>query len=154
LSSSYRASSQARDAQQSHHEILRNNDPNQINEDTALKDTHVLRMTKSKQVDSSSGHTNELSHFHYAAHSSNLIADTFVNTEKSLDIEQWQDLSLTSVKCKFKPPQWQFDELKDRTPSTNCHQLQRWVYETSNANVTFAERIEKSNWQTTKLQRL
>jgi len=33
-------------------------------------------------------------------------------------------------------------------------QLKRWVYETGNANLTFAEKIEKSNWENERLEKL
>jgi hypothetical protein len=28
----------------------------------------------------------------------------------------------------------------------NTYQLQQWVYSTSNANITFAERLERAKW--------
>ena len=33
-------------------------------------------------------------------------------------------------------------------------QLKRWVYETGNANLTFAEKMEKSNWENERLEKL
>jgi hypothetical protein len=33
-------------------------------------------------------------------------------------------------------------------------QLQRWVYESGNANLTFAEKMEKSNWENRRLEKL
>jgi hypothetical protein len=33
-------------------------------------------------------------------------------------------------------------------------QLKRWVYETRNANLTFAEKMEKSNWENERLEKL
>jgi hypothetical protein len=33
-------------------------------------------------------------------------------------------------------------------------QLQRWVYESGNANLTFAEKMEKSNWENERLEKL
>jgi hypothetical protein len=42
--------------------------------------------------------------------------------------------------------------------STACwkekFQLKRWVYETGNANLTFAEKMEKSNWENERLEKL
>lgn len=40
--------------------------------------------------------------------------------------------------------------IKDRKGST---QLMRWVYETSNTNITVAERLEKSKLEVAKRQR-
>jgi hypothetical protein len=34
------------------------------------------------------------------------------------------------------------------------HQLQLWVHETSNRNITVAERLEKANWAMERLERL
>ena len=34
------------------------------------------------------------------------------------------------------------------------NQLQLWVYETSNASITIAERLEKANWEAERLERL
>jgi hypothetical protein len=33
-------------------------------------------------------------------------------------------------------------------------QLKRWAYETGNANLTFAEKMEKSNWENGRLEKL
>jgi hypothetical protein len=33
-------------------------------------------------------------------------------------------------------------------------QLQLWAYETSNASITIAERLEKANWEAERLERL
>jgi hypothetical protein len=42
--------------------------------------------------------------------------------------------------------------------STACcnekFQLQIWVYESGNANLTFAEKMEKSNWENGRLENL
>jgi hypothetical protein len=34
------------------------------------------------------------------------------------------------------------------------NQLQLWAYETSNASITIAERLEKANWEAERLERL
>ena len=46
----------------------------------------------------------------------------------------------------------------DCRPDLNCQgdavQLQKWLYEVSNANMTTAERLEKSRWEVKRLERL
>jgi hypothetical protein len=40
------------------------------------------------------------------------------------------------------------------TPYQQGYQLQLWVYETSNSNITVAERLEKANWTIERLESL
>ncbi len=40
------------------------------------------------------------------------------------------------------------------TGTTKGYQLEQWAYQTSNANITVAEKFEKSNWEAERLERL
>jgi hypothetical protein len=144
---------QARDPQQLPHDTLRSNESSQINQDTAPEHPHVPDIAKIEQVDSSSGFTTELTYLHSAAPSNSQITNRPVNIERGPDDEQKHGLSLHYSNSNFEP-QWRIDELDGRNPTPSRHLLQRWAYETSNINITFAERLEKSNWETTRMQRL
>jgi hypothetical protein len=144
---------QARDAQQSRHEIPRTYESYRITEDTIPEDLYIPEMVKSRQVNSDSGDMDQLSHIHYAVHS-NLLTNTLGNLQHALGHEQRQSYPPLSVDCKSGTPHFRIDRLEERTPSINQHLLQRWVYETSNANITFAERLEKSNWEGARMQKL
>jgi len=153
-SRSFTPSTQTCDPQQLPHDTLRTNESYQINQDTAPEHPHVHDMAKIKQVDSSSGSATELTYLHSAAPSNSQITNIPVNIERGPDDEHWHDLFLHSSNSNFEPPQWRIDELDGRNPTPSRHLLQRWVYETSNINITFAERLEKSNWEATRMQRL
>ena len=45
-------------------------------------------------------------------------------------------------------------EASDHVLYQEVHQLQLWAYETSNRNITVAERLEKANWTMERLERL
>jgi hypothetical protein len=145
------SNSQARDAQQSRHEIPRTYEPYRTKEDTALEDVYLPEIVNSRQVNSSSGGMDEFSHIHYAVHST-LLTNTLGNFQHALGHEQRQSYPPLFVDCKLGTPHFRIGWLEERTSGTNL--LQRWVYETSNANITFAERLEKSNWEGARMQKL
>jgi hypothetical protein len=45
-------------------------------------------------------------------------------------------------------------ETTDNATYTDEYQLQIWAYETSDAEMTVAERLEKANWEAGRLERL
>ena len=45
-------------------------------------------------------------------------------------------------------------ETSSHTANQGGHQLQLWAYETSNTNITVAERLERGNWVAERIERL
>ncbi|PMD23207.1 hypothetical protein NA56DRAFT_701483 [Hyaloscypha hepaticicola] len=96
----------------------------------------------------------ELTYLHSSAPSNSQITNIPVNIERGLDDEKWHDLFLHYSNTNFEPPQGRVNELDGRNPTPSRDLLQRWAYETSNINITFAERLEKSKWEAPRMQRL
>jgi hypothetical protein len=144
----------AHDAQQYPLEIPRDNDSYRMHEETHPKDLRLPDVAEARLTISGSGLTDELSYLHYAVHSKKEATSTIANFQQGFDNELWQLLLPPSVVSQIEDTHLPSDRFNDGTSVANQPLLQRWAYETSNANITFAERLEKTNWEGSRMERL
>ena len=77
------------------------------------------------------------------------------NGNEAYDVASTEAWSYLETQCYETTSQMQIQTGEYKVmEETNTYELGLWAYETSDANVTLAERLEKRNWEAERLQRL
>jgi hypothetical protein len=141
------------DAQQYRFEVPRANDPCRTHENACPEDLRVTEVAEARLTFPRSSLTDELSNLDHVVHSENMATSTIAYLHQGFDDEWWQVPLSSSVDHQIEHTHLLSDQFSNKISTANRPILQRWIYETSNANITFAERLEKSNWDSSRMER-
>jgi len=142
------------DAQPCQHEIPGSDHRCGTENDITPDDLPLFRVFETEQATTSSSFMDEVSHAHHGGHSVLHLTNSHATCHVALDNDHQPTSLFSSVDQRVKHIYQLNEQFSNATRTAAESPLLRWVHETDNSNITFAERLEKSKWQESRVQKL
>ena len=142
------------DAQACQHEIPRSNHSYRIEDDITPDGLYLFRVSESAQATSSPNPKDEVSRVHHAVHFNHHLTSSHATRNQGSDSEHQSPPLPSSADYRVKRIHLLSEQLNNVTRIAAESPLLRWLHERNNLNITFTERLEKSNWEDSTLKKL